>query len=325
MQANRTTEGAFLNVPLSLAASGGFLSQRQNAADVEANTTEFALQTRVIDRPNLSWSLGVTGDHTTQKITRLGRAPFRVNAGGQGQDVFYYKEGEALGVIYGQHWVRDLSELADNPAGLDPSLYSKNALGYVVLTANKGTPNERPVLYVDPDNNTTVRIGDVNPDFTLGITNNVQWKGFAVYALLDIQKGGNVYNFTKQWMFQDFRAGDLDQGGVAAADKIAMPFFSTGLYNGLVANDHFVEDASYMKVRELSVSYTLSQQMINKLQLGGRASSVKVALIGRNLKTWTSYSGFDPDVASGGDFNFRIDGFRYPSFRTVTAQVAVTF
>jgi len=55
------------------------------------------------------------------------------------------------------------------------------------------------------------------------------------------------------------------------------------------------------------------------------ASGVKLALIGRNLYTWTKYTGFDPDVTAGGDFNFRVDGFRYPNFRTITGQVELTF
>jgi hypothetical protein len=80
-----------------------------------------------------------------------------------------------------------------------------------------------------------------------------------------------------------------------------------------------------VKLRELSLSYTLDQSVIQKMRLGGRASSVKLALIGRNLKTWTDYSGFDPDVTSGQDFNFRIDGFRYPNFRTITGQVEIIF
>ena len=51
----------------------------------------------------------------------------------------------------------------------------------------------------------------------------------------------------------------------------------------------------------------------------------KVALIGRNLKTWTYYTGFDPEASSNGDFNFRIDGFRYPSFRQLTGQIEIGF
>ena len=334
VQANRTTKGAILNVPLSLAASGGFTTQRQNAADVDAKTTELALQTRVLERPDFSWSMSITGAHTTQEITRMDRAPFRVNAGGQGQDVFYYKAGEALGVIYGQKLVKEFSQLLDNPARATTALtidsinkyYVKNPLGYVVLASQRGLATERAIQYTDATgNSTTHKIGDVNPDFTFGIANNLRFKGLSLYALLDGQQGGDVYNFTKQWMFQDLRHADEDQSGVPQSQKIALPFFSSGLYNALVASDYFVEDGSFMKLRELSLGYTLSPSMISKMRMGGRAQSVKLAVVGRNLMTFTKYSGFDPDVTSGSDFNFRIDGFRYPAFRTITGQVEIVF
>ena len=324
--ADRVTKGAFLRVPLSVQA-GGFQNQIQNAADVGAKTTELSLQTLVIERPNFSYSFNLTGDHTTQKILRLGRAPFRVNAGGQGQDVFYYKEGENLGIIYGAKWVRSFDELKVNPAYASAvaSDYVVNPLGFLVPVAKRGRPNEQPIKFVDAQGNTQFKIGDVNPGFSFGFANNIKLFGVGIYALLDGQKGGQIYNFTKQWMFQDLRHGDEDQNGKPQDQKIAQPFFSGGLYNGLVASDHFVESGSYVKLRELSVSYDLGARVLDKVGVSRYANNVKLALIGRNLYTWTKYTGFDPDVTSGNDFNFRIDGFRYPPFRSITGQVTLGF
>ena len=327
VRANRTTRGAFLRVPLSLAQSGGFENQIQNAADVAAKTTELSLQTLVIDRPDFSYSFGITGDHTTQNILKLGRAPFRVNAGGQGQDVFYYKEGEPLGIIYGTRWVRSFAELQENPANATKleSDYVVNPLGFLVLKTQRGLASEVPIKYINAQGQDQFKIGDVNPDFSFGFSNNLKIKGVGIYALFDGQKGGQIYNFTKQWMFQDFRHGDIDQTGKDAADKITQGFYTSGLYNGLGANDYFVESGSYVKLRELSVSYDLGARAMDRVGLNRYANSVKLALIGRNLHTWTKYSGFDPEVTAGNDFNFRIDGFRYPQFRTITGQVTVGF
>jgi TonB-linked SusC/RagA family outer membrane protein len=325
--ADRTTKGAFLDIPLSLAQSGGFSTQIQNAADVGSKTTELSLQTQVIDRPDFSYSFGITGDHTTQRILKMNRAPFRINQFGQGQDVFYYKEGESLGIMYGTRWVRSFAELKDNPANASAveSNYVINPLGFLVPAATRGLVGERPIKYVDAAGNDQFKIGDVNPDFSFGFSNNVRVRGFNIYALFDGQKGGQIYNFTKQWMFQDFRHADEDQAGKAQADKVALPFYASGLYNGLVGNDYFVEDGSYVKLRELSISYDLGPRILDRAGLGRFANNVKLALIGRNLKTWTSYSGFDPEVTAGNDFNFRIDGFRYPQFRTITGQVTLGF
>lgn len=322
VQANRVTRGAFLAVPLSLAQSGGFRQQVQNAADISARTTELSLQTDVINRPHLNYTFTLTGDRTRQKIDRLGRAPFRVSGLGQGQDMFYYKEGEPLGIMYGSRWVRTFAELRENQANAAAveSDYSVNRLGYLIRTASPGSL----IRYIANGSDQHV-IGNVNPDFSWGFANNVRFKGFSVYALLDGQRGGDVYNFTKQWMMQDWRAGDADMAGVPDAEKVPATVFTGSLYNGLVASDFFVEDASYVKLRELSVSYTLGGDLMRVAGLNRVVSGVKLALIGRNLYTWTDYTGFDPDVTAGGDFNFRVDGFRYPNFRTITGQVELTF
>ncbi|MBA3890598.1 MAG: hypothetical protein H0X64_08705 [Gemmatimonadaceae bacterium] len=92
-----------------------------------------------------------------------------------------------------------------------------------------------------------------------------------------------------------------------------------------MANSHFVEDGSFVKLRELSVGYTVSPNLMERAGLNRYANGVKLALIGRNLFTWTNYSGFDPDITSGSDFNFKIDGFSYPNFRQFTGRVEVTF
>src|SRR5688500_5725226 len=112
-------------------------------------------------------------------------------------------------MIYGVRWVRTFDELRQNPANANanPADYVLNPAGYLVLASQRGANTERPIAYVVPDADGVLqaqhKIGDVNPDLSFGFANNVRWKGFSVYALLDGQRGGDVYNFTKQWMFQD--------------------------------------------------------------------------------------------------------------------------
>ena len=309
----------------------------RNAADVSARTTELSLQTIVVDRPSFSYSFGITGDHTTQKIDKLGAPPFRVDQFGQGQNVFYFKEGEPLGIAYGTKFVHNFADLqttcakAKTTAGCGGSAtpveanYVVNPLGFLVLKSQRGLASERPIIFTDSTGANQFNIGDVNPDFSFGISNNFKIKGFGIYALFDGQKGGQIYNFTKQWMFQDFRHADIDQSGKPQDQKVSQEFYSAGLYNGLNADEYFVESGSYVKLRELSVNYDFGAAALSRVGLNRYAQSVKVALIGRNLHTWTNYSGFDPEVTAGNDFNFRIDGFRYPQFRTITGQVTLGF
>ncbi|HEU4879107.1 MAG TPA: hypothetical protein VFT21_06630, partial [Gemmatimonadaceae bacterium] len=328
VKSDRHTEGAFLLVPLSLAQSGGFTAQWQNAARVGGRTMEGSLNARIIEGKNLTWNSTLTAERSRQKIDELNRAPFRVGSSSQGQAIFYYRAGEQLGVIYGQRWARSIAELADNPlnAGKDlNALYEVNDDGYVVAKGTRGLPTERAIKYVNPQGSDNVKIGDVNPDYSFGFANTVRFGGFTLYGLLDGTRGGDIYNFTKQWMFQDRRHGTLDQSAKAPENKKAQEYYNVGFYNALEPNSYFVEDGSYVKLRELSVSYALSPSMLNSMRFLGQGRSVKVALIGRNLKTWTNYSGFDPESSSNGDFNFRIDGFRYPSFRQITGQIEIGF
>ena len=325
--ADRKTKGAFLDVPLSLAQSGGFTSQIQNAADVGSKSFEVSLQSRVLDRPNYSYNISITGDHTTQRILSMNRAPFRVNAdNSQGQNVFYYAAGQPLGIIYGTRFVHTFAQLKENPAFANAveSDYVVNPLGYLVSVANRGTSKEQPIVYVNAAGQNTFVIGNVNPDFNFGFANDFRVGPVNIHALFDGQKGGQIYNFSKQWMFQDLRSGDIDQSRKDASQKIAQPFYSAGLYNGLNADEYFVEDGSYIKLRELSVAYNLAPRFVEKIAFG-RATGARIALVGRNLYTWTHYSGFDPDVTAGSDFNYRIDGFRYPNFRTITGQFEIQF
>jgi TonB-linked SusC/RagA family outer membrane protein len=325
--ADRNTKDAFLQVPLSAAASGGFSNQWQNAATIGSKTLEASLQTRVLDRRSVTYDISISGDHTTQSILSMNRAPFRVSAdGAQGQNVFWYQAGKPLGIIYGTQFVKTFAQLKENPANASAveSDYVVNPLGYLVKKSLRGAVGELPIKYVDAKGNTSFVLGDVNPNFNFGFTNDLKINRFNVHALFDGQQGGKIYNFTKQWMMQDLRAGVMDQSGKAQDQKIAEGFYSAGLYNGLETDDFFVEDGSFIKLRELSVAYDVATKFLPKIGLG-RASGLKIALVGRNLMTWTKYSGFDPDVTSGSDFNYRIDGFKYPPFRTITGQVEIQF
>jgi hypothetical protein len=237
--------------------------------------------------------------------------------------MFYYQEGQPLGIMYGQKWVRSFAQFKENPANAAAVAtdYSVNRLGYLVKTASPGAL----IKYIDASGNDQHVIGNVNPKFSWGLANNVRLGAFSVYALFDGQHGGQIYNFTKQWMMQDWRTGDMSMVGVPDAQKVPATVFTGSLYNGLVASDYFVESGSYVKIRELSVAYDLSGRALQIAGINHFASGVKLALIGRNLYTWSKYTGFDPDVTAGGDFNFRVDGFRYPNFRTLTGQVQLTF
>jgi hypothetical protein len=305
------------------------------------------------DRPDLSWRLNVAADRTRQTITQLNTAPFLVGPSYAGSnDVvqhFRIAAGETFGVIYGTKIVRSFAQLCDDPVkkaagcgpGLtyDPANYVVNEDGYLVTAAAYHTANEKFLPYVDPQGNKVVRIADVNPDFNASFTTNLRYKNFAAYALVDWVQGGNIYNATRQWPFFEYRDRIYDQSGKPAAncagttDPVHCPYstgkkpiaYYQGLYNGINPIDFFVESGTYVKIKELNVSYTFDRSTLAKLGLG--INSLRLGVIGRNLFTFTKYSGYDPEVAglSGDPYSFRVDGFSYPNFRTFTGFAEINF
>jgi hypothetical protein len=121
-------------------------------------------------------------------------------------------------------------------------------------------------------------------------------------------------------MYQWAKSSDVDQVGKPEELKKPIEYY-VGLYAANSPTDYFVEDAGYVKLRELSVRYRFGGPALAMLQrLGARGGSV--SLIGRNLLTFTDYKGYDPEV--GGTL-VRLDSFDYPRYRTVTGTVSLTF
>jgi hypothetical protein len=182
-----------------------------------------------------------------------------------------------------------------------------------------------PITQRDAAGNALVqRIGDGTPDFHFGVSNNVSWKGLSFYGLVDVQAGGRVYNKTNQRMYQYGRSADVDQTGKPQELKKPVEYY-VNLYAADDPTDYFVEDAGFVKLRELSVRYKLGSRLLGPLSRLG-ASGVTLGLAGRNLLTFTKYKGYDPEVEGDDDAPLvRIDSFAYPRYRTITGTVQVEF
>jgi len=344
----KETRDQILLVPVS--AAGGYLNQWQNAGTLLGKTHELSLGVILADRPEFSWRVSVAADRTRQKITQLNTPPFLVGPRYAGSEsvtqIFQIAPGETFGVIYGTRIVRNISELYDDPAkaalsGAGQTWSADSVIinedGYVVRKSVYHTVNEKFIPYVDPKGSAIVKIGDVNPDFNASFTTNLRYKGFSAYALVDWVQGGSIYNGTRQWPFFEYRDRVYDQSGKPAATGCSgrLPAcYSTGkkpisyyqaLYNGINPTDFFVESGTYVKIKELNVSYTFGRSALEKLGLG--INSLRLGVIGRNLFTFTKYSGYDPEVAglSGDPYSFRFDGFSYPNFRTFTGFAEINF
>jgi hypothetical protein len=337
------TEDQFVRVKLPAPAGFGF--QWQNAGTLEANVLEATLGVNILDKKDLKWNLFVTWDRVRQKILELNAPPFTHGPGSNNTDVFWFREGETFGIVEGKTWVRSLDVMAnqlpdtDDPGTpideTDINSYVINSDGYVILRGTEGTINESPIGY-DGDNDgiidTDVQIADMNPDFNMSFATTLSWKNLSLYALVAWKQGGDIYNMTKQWMYREGLHGDVDQSGKAPNEKKAADYYQK-LYDVNNVNSHFVEDGTYVKLRELSIYYTIGEKFW-KERTKGFIKMVKIGIIGRNLWTITNYTGYDPEVRQGDtDYKganddlsiYAFDGYGYPNFRTFTGSIQINF
>ncbi len=158
-------------------------------------------------------------------------------------------------------------------------------------------------------------IGDAYPDFQMGFSNDVEWKRFRFGMHWDWKKGGDVINLTRLLFDAGQNSPDVADGGVARITK-------WGAGNTKV----YLEDGSYLKMREISVSYGLPSNLVATM-FGGQARNARITLSGRNLIRIADYSGYDPEVSNFGNQAIvrNIDVAPYPPSKSFYLSLDVGF
>jgi TonB-linked SusC/RagA family outer membrane protein len=316
---SKITDDQILNVPVSSAT--GFRNQWINAGSLEGKTHEVLLSAVLASKKDFLWSMNIAGDRTRQKVRSLAVPPFLVGPVSN-TTIFRLAPGQPFGIVYGSSWVQTQDQLTSMIAAKrltgTAADYVLNEEGYYVAKSAWRTINEKPIKFLDANGNALRQIADVNPDFNLNFNTQMNWKKFSVTAVVNWVKGGDIYNYTRQWPFFDQRDPAFDQRGKPEVEKKPTTYYAT-FYNNFDANTYFVEDGSYVRLRELAVNYEIPQAVTKRFGMGdGRTA--RFGVVGRNLFTSTKYSGYDPDVSGGGNnpFAYRVDYFTYPIFKTFT-------
>ena len=246
---------------------------------------------------------------------------------------FYYpisinaREGQPIGLIQGNDWRRDEN-------------------GNLILgKLAQGSANGEVRPYVDTENQTK-DLGIAQPDFTGGFSTSVNFKGFILAAALDFAIGGDIVSWTNYWGngsgILTNTAGLNDKGNplrdpvsegggihLSGVDADGNPldgyinpqYYYQSLYPQVWAPS--VYDASYVKLREISIGYELPKAFLNKTGLGLKAASI--SFIAQN--PWLIYSGtpnIDPSEISGSEYNY-VEGGQSISTRSYGLTVNLTF
>ncbi len=326
--------------------SSGFSSEAKNAGKLRNSGTELQLNLRPITRPNYSWDIALGWATNHSRVDTLIGAQFLPIPGAFAGNVFQI--GYPLGVFRSQGWVRCGVSADDAVAGISLATYC-NGKPKGALYIDDGSHNcAEPGMPCADD---ALRIlGDPNPKWTGNVHSTFHFGKFALSGLLDIKKGGAMWNGTRGalWSYgthldtktravctgptnadctgnlQAFGTSNWFPGpvvgpGAGAQIPIGENWYRT---SGLAAcpftgiDEPCIEDAGYVKLREISVAYTFTQAWVSR-SLG--MSSVDLRVSGRNLKTWTRYTGLDPETTNGQTFD-RVGGadyFNLPLTRSV--------
>jgi hypothetical protein len=184
-------------------------------------------------------------------------------------------------------------------------------------------------------------LGNPLPNFHWAVSHTLSYKRFNAYALFDASRGQHVYNQGRGWSYLDFLEGRENQTGQSVETAKPLGYYYRagapdqsrlgGLYDLLGPNNAVTEDASFVKLREVSLGFRLG----NFGRVGG---DWNLNLIGRNLHTWTKYTGFDPEVGfgavsgsgstpngSGSAAINAIDAFQFPNLRSFTFSLSTSF
>lgn len=287
----------------TLSPSTGFGSRVENIGIMTNRGFEALITATPVQTTDFSWT--VTGTYSTNKNVVNNIEGEQFGIGNFGFSVA--KNGQPLGIFYQGFYAR-------NPDGsllLTPGGLPQREKGSV--DANGNPVPERNAAGQPTGANLSKVIGDPNPDYTATLTNELKYKNFSFRMQFDAVQGGDVLSWDTR-MFYRFGGGPE-----TAKELRGESVRGTGAAKFGIA-ESYIEDGSYIKLRELSTSYLLKEPLKG-------VSSIKFTLSGRNLFSIDDFSGYDPEVNMDGQSNGSRGGVMglVPIPRVIKLGVVATF
>jgi TonB-linked SusC/RagA family outer membrane protein len=275
------------------------------------------------------WKVGVSGNFAYNKneVTDLGMADYIASAPFQGMGFVSRTEvGRPVASFYGYQAVGLFQNQAEIDAYVKPD-------GQPIQRGAK--PGDIKYL-ADADGNLVMDfIGSPLPDFTYGFNLNVEYRGFDFTMFLQGVYGNEVFNTTKFYTNNPSARYNLSADMVdrwmaeGSTNDPNLPRMDVNDQQNAKISDRFVEDGSYLRVKNLQLGYTLPENLLSTLKIQNLRVFVGVS----NLFTFTKYTGLDPEVGVGisddtgerDPLDLGIDRVKYPQPRTYMAGISLTF
>lgn len=294
-----------LLVSRPITSTSGYTSVWDNVGNVENRGVELQLSTRNIESSSargFNWTTDFNVAHNSNKVTALFRGePFNTGL----RSVNRVEVGQPMGAFHVIKFLR-----------VDP------ATGDAVYDDTNG----------DGDINADDRqiVGSPHPEYYGGMRNNLSWMGFDLNTFLEFSQGGEVFNAIRIFSddggyYNDNKHAHVLKRWQQPGDITDVPRASwDGTSGARFVSSRFMEDASYVRLQELTLGYRLPAALSARAGM----SDSRLYVSGRNLKLWTKYMGYDPDVNSNGsDANTSLgtDFYAYPRPRTITVGLSTSW
>jgi TonB-linked SusC/RagA family outer membrane protein len=171
------------------------------------------------------------------------------------------------------------------------------------------------------DDSDKTNLGSPIPNFTFGFSLNLKYKGFDISTNLYAAIGQEIIrNFERQQPYANQLGYVIDRwtGPGSTNDH---PRLTTGSTRNNVFSSYFVEDGSFLRMRNLQFGYTFSKKLLSKIKV----ETFRIYVSANNLFTLTRYQGFDPDIGSSGVLSSGVDYGLYPQAKTFMGGLQLTF
>lgn len=315
----------------------GFSSQWQNVGKIRNSGIELAINsTNIVTRSGFRWTTDFNISFIRNELRALADGATEMyTSASWNSDYSSYdyvaRVGESLGLIYGYEFdgVYQSSDFNVNAATGEMTLKP----GIADITDHAGTPvKPGMVKYKDIDGDGVITtadrtvIGNGTPKWFGGITNSFYFKGVDLSFMFQFNYGNDVYNATRVYanQSQDERANLLAE----VADRWSSTNASNSVpaQNGYVKNEiysRFIEDGSFLRLKNLTVGYTLPEAWTRKFFV----QKLRVYFSAQNLFVVTGYSGYDPEVSmrATNPMTPSLDWGAYPKSKVFTCGLDLTF
>lgn len=331
---NLTAEGYIsktrdLLMDVQVANQTGFETQFVNLGKTTNKGWELSIESRNIVRPKFSWSTQLTLAQNKQSVDNIGSSEFVVVQTSEGNDPYMmqgFKEGFPLNALWGFRYAGTWKNVDEFKRNEVTHAYASSG---TIIDTNYATSLGLP-RYHDINGDGILNqddlayLGNADPVLYGGLQNTFHIGNLRLGVYFTYSLGGKIYNYSELFMAGGNRTnqyGYMQNSWHPVRNPESDYPRAGGTLSKAVPSDFMVYDASYLRLKNVSVSYTFKMKKANIIR------DITVTAMGENLWLWKKYNGFDPDVSSSGTSSTlrRVDLGAYPKPRTFVFSVQIRY